>query len=163
LVNPDVILDLIILIDGYFKVLKPLFLHSYPLYLLHEAMDQQNITGFVLLLFHNIVAHHHDDDHDDHITHHDNDVLEHAKVDHICSPQAYHFDGLHAIIPNLVYRPEYSIVQFPLVLHTQPLILPDEPYPPGWITDQPFFAALLPKLTLLFKIAQATPMVSIER
>lgn len=94
------------------------------------------MTGLVLLLFHNIVAHHHDDDHEDHITHHDNDVLEHAKVDHIFSPQVYHFDGLQAIIPDLVYRPEYSFVRFPLVLHIQPMILPDEPYPPGWITDQ---------------------------
>jgi hypothetical protein len=94
------------------------------------------MTGLTLLLFHNIVAHHHDDDHDGHVVHHDNDALEHAKIDHIFSSQIDHFSGLQAIIPALVYKPEYSFIQFPLVLHIQPVVLPDEPYPPGWVTDQ---------------------------
>ncbi len=94
------------------------------------------MTGLVLLLFHNIVAHHHDDDHDDHIAHHDNDVLEHAKVDHIFSSQVYQFDGLQAIVPELVYSPAYTFVLFPVTLPIQPVIIPDEPYPPGWVTDQ---------------------------
>jgi hypothetical protein len=93
-------------------------------------------TGLTLLLFHNIDAHHHDEDHDDHMEHHDSDALEHAQIDHIFSPQVYHFDGLQAIIPAIVYQPEYRFIQFPVTLPNRRVILPDEPYPPGWVTDQ---------------------------
>ncbi len=102
------------------------------------------------MLFHNIAAHHHDDDHDDHIAHHDNDALEHAKVDHIFSPQVHHFDGLQAVIPVLIDQPEYSPVQYPVTLPVQPVILPDEPYPPGWVTDKTILRGPPSKVNRLF-------------
>jgi hypothetical protein len=108
------------------------------------------MIGLVLLLFHNIVAHHHDDEHDERIHHHDLVALEHVKIDHIFSAQCYYFDGLQAIIPNLVFRPEYSFVNFPVILPVQPVILPDEPYPPGWITDQTILRGPPCKVNQLF-------------
>jgi hypothetical protein len=72
------------------------------------------------------------------------------KIDHIFSAQCYYFDGLQAIIPNLVFRPEYSFVNFPVILPVQPVILPDEPYPPGWITDQTILRGPPCKVNQLF-------------
>ncbi|QEM06114.1 hypothetical protein DIU31_022320 [Mucilaginibacter rubeus] len=94
------------------------------------------MTGLVLLLYHNICAHHHNEDHHDHIEHHDNDVLEHAKVDHIFSSQTYHLDGLQALVPVLIFKPDLVFGGFPLTLYIQPVVSPDEPYPPGWVTNE---------------------------
>jgi hypothetical protein len=94
------------------------------------------MTGLTLLLFHNIVAHHHDDEHEKYIHHHDHDALEHVKIDHVFYTDHIFDNGLQAIVSGLVYKPEYNFVEFPLFLPAKPLILPDEPYPPGWITDQ---------------------------
>jgi hypothetical protein len=92
------------------------------------------MTGLVLLLYHNICAHHHDEEH--HIEHHDNDVIEHAKVDHIFSSQIYHFDGLQAIVPVLIFKPDLIFEGFPLTLYIHPVVSPDEPYPPGWVNNE---------------------------
>lgn len=107
------------------------------------------MTGLVLLLFHNIVAHHHNDEHEKYIHHHDHDALEHVKIDHVFFTQ-YTYTSLSAIIPDLVFKPEYSFVQFPVILPTQPVILPDEPYPPGWISDQTILRGPPSKVNLLF-------------
>lgn len=93
------------------------------------------MTGFVLLLFHNIVAHHHDDDHEKYIHHHDYDALEHVKIDHIFFTQYNYTGGLPVIIPDLVLKPEYSFAQFPVILLNEPVILPEEPYPPAWVNN----------------------------
>jgi hypothetical protein len=81
-------------------------------------------TELTLLLFHNLASHHHDDDHDDPTEHHNNDTLEHVQIDHVFSSQVYHFDGLQAIVAELIIQPEHSFIQFPLTLHVQPVILP---------------------------------------
>jgi succinate dehydrogenase hydrophobic anchor subunit len=94
------------------------------------------ITGMVLLLIHNLAAHHHDDDYPAHIAHYDNNAFEHVQIDHVFSSQVAHFNGMQTIIPDIVYKSEYGFIQFPLALYIQPATLPDEPYPPGWVTDQ---------------------------
>jgi hypothetical protein len=93
------------------------------------------MTGLVLLLFHNIVAHHHDDEHEPYIHHHDHDALEHAKIDHVFFIQHAYSSGLQAVIPELLSPPEYRFEVFVVILHHKPLILPEEPYPPAWVTD----------------------------
>ncbi|MCO5934601.1 hypothetical protein NAF17_03520 [Mucilaginibacter sp. RB4R14] len=100
------------------------------------------LTGFTLLLFHVIVAHHHDNEHDDNIINHHNNALEHAKIDHISSPQIYHFDGLQITVQKLVYSSAYRFVLFPVNSPIQPLIIPDEPYPPCWVTDRTILRGL---------------------
>jgi len=93
-------------------------------------------TGLILLLFHNVVAHHHDEGHDGYIQHHDHDGLEHVKIEHAFYTDYTFINWLPAIVPDLVSKPEYNFVLFPFILHIKPLILPNEPCPPGWLMDQ---------------------------
>jgi hypothetical protein len=102
------------------------------------------LAGFSLLLFHNVVAHHHHDDysHDDH---HGQEALAHVKIDHAFFTDDNYELALPDIVPDLVYATAHTFTEFPVVLLLQVIILPDEPYPPGWINNKtilrgpPFF------------------------
>ncbi len=92
-------------------------------------------TGLVLVLFHNIVAHHHADEQGHGFRDNHHNILERVRMDHVFYTDYTFSNDLQAIIPDLVFGYGYSIVRFPVKI-TQPIILPDEPYPPGWVTDQ---------------------------
>jgi hypothetical protein len=96
------------------------------------------LTGLVLLLFHNLAAHHHDDEVQEPVHHHDDehDALEHVKIDHVFYTDHIYTSSLLAIIPELIYKPDLKDLQFPTILYNAPAILPQEPYPPAWVTNK---------------------------
>ena len=92
-------------------------------------------TALILVLMHNIVAHHHADEKGHGFRDNHHNILERVRMDHVFYTDYAFSNDLQAIIPDLVFGYEFHIVQFPVKI-TQPVILPDEPYPPGWITDE---------------------------
>ena len=92
-------------------------------------------TGLVLVLVHNIVAHHHADEQGHGFRDNHHNILERVRMDHVFYTDYAFSTDLQAIIPDIVFGYQFHIVRFPIKI-TQQVILPDEPYPPGWVTDE---------------------------
>jgi len=92
-------------------------------------------TALIFVLVHNIVAHHHADEQGHGFRDNHHNMLERVKMDHVFYTDYAFTVELVGILPNLVFDPGYFLLQFP-VKTNKPVILPDEPYPPGWATDQ---------------------------
>jgi hypothetical protein len=92
-------------------------------------------TALAVVLMHNIVAHHHADEKGHGFRDNHHSLLELVRMDHVFYTECTFSNDLHAVIPDIVFCFDYAIVSFPIKI-AQAVILPDEPYPPGWVTDQ---------------------------
>lgn len=96
------------------------------------------LAGFVFLLYHNVVGHHHHDDEGSvrHYKHHQNDALEHVKVDHhFFQTDQQDVAAISAAIalPNLYIKFELTD---PISLLTVPLPqFPDKAPPDTWLSS----------------------------
>jgi hypothetical protein len=92
-------------------------------------------AALLLVLMHNIVAHHHADEKGHGFRDNHHNVLERVRMDHVFYTDYTFNNYLEATIPDLVFGYGYAILPLTVKI-TPPAVLPDEPYPPGWITDQ---------------------------
>ncbi len=93
-------------------------------------------TALIVVLVHNIVAHHHADEKGHGFRDNHHNILERVRMDHVFYTDYTFSNDLQAIIPAIVFGFEFKIVLLP-AKSAKPVILPDEPYPPGWISEQP--------------------------
>ena len=92
-------------------------------------------TALTLVLIHNIVAHHHADENLKGFRDNHHSFLERVRMDHVFYTEYIFSNDLQAIIPAIVFGFDFKVVLLPTKT-IKPVILPDEPHPPGWITNQ---------------------------